>query len=146
MMRFALALMLLPSQVLAGDLFVDEPVVPLAPPGAMAHAAYFTLTNNGTVPRQLIGVSADGYMMAHVHKTEVKNDVASMLSVDLLEIAPGQSVDFERGGLHIMLMRPNAPLKEGNSVELVLEFANGETMAIAAKVVPTVSRAHLHGS
>jgi copper(I)-binding protein len=146
MMRFALAFMMLPTTLVAGELSVDAAIVPLAPPGAMAHAAYFTLTNNGDAPRQLIGVSAEGYMMAHMHKTEVKDDIASMVSVDLLEIAPGQSIAFEQGGLHVMLMRPKAPLEKGGSVNLTLEFANGETLAVTAKVMPTHSLGHGHGS
>jgi copper(I)-binding protein len=112
----------------------------------MAHAAYLTLTNTGAVPRQLIGVSAAGYMMAHVHRTEVKDDIATMASVDLLEIAPGQSIVFERGGLHIMLMRPEAPLVDGGTVELVLEFANGETLAVDAKVTRLTGADPEHGS
>ena len=147
MIRTAFALMFLPSVVLAGDLAVEGAIVPLAPPSAMAHAAYFTLTNSGDAPRQLVGVKADGYMMAHVHKSEVKDDVATMSSVDLIEIAPGQSIAFEQGGLHIMLMKPQAPLKDGGSVALTLKFANGETLPVEAKVMPMKAmHTHEHGS
>lgn len=143
MIRSAFAFMFLPTALFAGELTVEDAMVPLAPPGVMAHAAYFTLTNSGEAPRQLIGVSADGYMMAHIHKTEVKDDIATMSSVDLLEVAPGQSIAFEQGGLHIMLMRPKAPLAEGETVDLTLEFANGETMPVAATVMPI--KGHMHG-
>jgi len=145
MIRTALALMLLPTALTAGELTVEKPMVPLAPPGVMAHAAYFTLTNTGDAPRQLIGVSAEGYMMAHIHKTEVKDDIATMSSVDLLEIAPGQSVAFEQGGLHIMLMRPEGTLEEGGTVDLTLEFANGETVPVSATVMPLMGQSHSHG-
>ncbi|MEM7670633.1 MAG: copper chaperone PCu(A)C, partial [Pseudomonadota bacterium] len=109
------------------------------------HAAYFTLANSGEAPRQLIGVSAEGYAMAHVHKTEVKDDIATMSSVDLIEIAPGQTVAFEQGGLHIMLMRPEAAKAEGDTVSLTLEFANGKTLSVAAKVMPVMGGTHSHG-
>lgn len=145
MIRSILALMLLPTALSAGELTVENPMVPLAPPGVVAHAAYFTLTNTGEASRQLIGVSAEGYMMAHIHKTEVTDDIASMSSVDLLEIAPGQSVAFEHGGLHIMLMRPKAPLEDGGIVDLTLEFANGEAIPVSAKVMPMKDHAHSHG-
>ena len=145
MIRTALALMLLPTALTAGEVIVEHPMVPLAPPGVMAHAAYFTLTNTGDAPRQLIGVTAEGYMMAHIHKTEVKDDIATMSSVDVLEIAPGQSVAFEQGGLHVMLMRPATPLEEGGSVDIMLEFANGEALPVSAKVMP-IGAAHAHDS
>ncbi|MGR3512883.1 MAG: copper chaperone PCu(A)C [Paracoccaceae bacterium] len=146
MIRTALALMLLPTALTAGELTVENPMVPLAPPGVMAHAAYFTLTNSGDAPRQLIGVSAEGYMMAHIHKTEVKDDIATMTSVDLLEVAPGQAIAFEQGGLHVMLMRPQAPLAEGETVDLTLEFANGERLPVAATVMPMKGNMHSHDS
>lgn len=144
MIRTALALMVLPTTLFAGDLTVENPMVPLAPPGVMAHAAYFTLANSGKAPRQLIGVSAEGYAMAHIHKTEVKDDIATMSSVDLIEIAPGQSVAFEQGGLHVMLMRPEVAMAEGDTVSLTLEFANGETLPVAAKVIPMMGGTHSH--
>ena len=121
-------------------------MVSLAPPSAMAHAAYFKLSNGGEATRQLIGVKAEGYMMAHVHKTEVKDDIASMVLVDILEIGPGQSIMFEHGGLHVMLMRPEAPVEKGGTVDLSLEFANGETLPISAKVMPMTKHDHAHGS
>lgn len=146
MIRTALALMVLPGALFAGELSVENPMVPLAPPGVMAHAAYFTLSNSGELPRQLIGVSAEGYAMAHIHRTEVKDDIATMSSVDLIEIAPGQTVAFEQGGLHIMLMRPEGALTEGDTVALTLEFANGETLPVTATVMPMMGGKHSHES
>lgn len=144
MIRYAIALALLPTVVMAEGLSVDRPMVPMAPPGAMAHAAYFTLTNSGEEPRQLIGVTAEGYAMAHLHLSEIKNDVATMSSMDLVEIAPGQSVAFEQGGLHVMLMRPEAPLEDGAMVNLTLEFANGETLPVSAMVMKMMGASHSH--
>ncbi|MEM6388024.1 MAG: copper chaperone PCu(A)C [Pseudomonadota bacterium] len=145
MIRATFAFVLLPTALSAAELTVESPMVPLAPPGVMAHAAYFKLTNAGETPRQLIGVAAEGYMMAHIHKTEVKDDIATMSAVDLLEIGPGQTIAFEQGGLHIMLMRPEEPLGDGATVNITLEFANGETLPVAAKVMPMAGGAHSHG-
>lgn len=146
MIRTAIAYMLLPTALTAGELAVENAMIPLAPPGVMAHAAYFKLSNNSDASRQLIGVSAEGYMMAHIHKTEVKDDIATMTSIDVLEIAPGQSVAFEPGGLHIMLMRPAAKLEEGANVNLTLEFADGETLPFSAEVMPMMGGTHGHDS
>lgn len=129
-----LAMMLLPVGAMADGIKVENPVVPLAPPGVMAHAAYFTLTNQGPTARQLVGVSADGYGMAHIHKSEVQNDIATMSAVDMIEIAPGQSVSFEHGGFHVMLMRPKSPLSEGDTVSLTLDFADGGAETVTAVV------------
>ena len=140
MRAMAFTLLLLPLPVLADGLKVVDAMVPLAPPTAMAHAAYFSLTNEGDDVRRLIGVQAGGYAVAHIHWSEIKNDIATMSSVDLVEIAPGQTVTFEHGGLHVMLMKPQAPTAEGDAVSLTLEFADGATKAVRA----VITRLH-HG-
>jgi len=127
--------LMLPLPALAGELTVKDAMVPLAPPTAMAHAAYFSLTNEGDTTRQLVGVSADGYAMVHIHKSEVSNDVATMTSVDVVEVAPDQTVVFEHGGLHVMLMKPESSLSEGGTVSLTLEFADGTLQDVDAKVM-----------
>ena len=135
-MRLLLAAMLmLPTAAIADGLTVEKPWIPSAPPKAMAHAAFMTLTNEGDLPAQIIGVSAEGYMMSHIHMSDEKDGIATMSSVDMIEIAPGQTVTLKHGGLHIMLMKPMAPKAEGDAVELTLEFADGTTQKIEAMVM-----------
>lgn len=142
MKRLALALMCLPGLAFADGLTITDPTVPLAPPGVMAHAAFMQITNTGDSPRQLVGVASPDYAMAHIHETSEQNGVATMSSVDLIEIAPGQTVTFAHGGLHIMLMHPKAVLAEGDIIALSLQFANGAVEPVTA----TVMRLHRHGS
>ena len=139
----ALCLTLLPGLALAGDLSVTGAMVPLAPPAAKVHAGFLTISNAGADTRSLIGVQAEGYAMAHIHRSEVKDGVATMSMVHQVDIAPGQSVTFEHGGLHLMLMGPEAPAKAGANVSLVLEFANGDTLPVTAKMM---KMHHGHGS
>jgi copper(I)-binding protein len=138
-----LAILMLPLPAWADVLTISGAYVPLAPPTAMAHAAYFTLTNAGDTPRNLIAVRAEGYAMAHIHRSEIRDDIATMSPVDVVEIGPGQSVVFEHGGLHVMLMRPEAPLRAGDAVPITLEFADGSTQSFTADVMP---RQGGHGS
>ena len=141
------ALSVFPSFALADGLSVTNPMVPLAPPGAMAHVAYMSITNEGPSARQLIGVDADGYAMAHFHLSSEKDGIATMSPVALVEIAPGQSVEFQAGGLHIMLMRPDGPRVEGDTVEISLTFSNGETETVTAIVKELQYGTHSgHGS
>jgi len=136
MKRLITALLLIPTLALGDGITIEKPMIPLAPPSALAHAAFMTLTNAGDTPKVLIGASAERYMMAHIHKSEETDGVATMSSVDMIEIAPGQSVMFEHGGLHIMLMRPQNPMAEGDMVSLTLEFADGTQELVEAMVMP----------
>jgi len=135
MIRKTLFLCLLPVSVFAGDITVEHPMVPLAPPGAKVHAAYMTITNGSDAPAQLIGIDAEGYAMAHLHRTVIENDVASMSAVELLEIAPGQSITLEHGSFHIMMMQPDAALAEGGTVPITLKFADGAVLPVTARVM-----------
>ncbi|MDB2407905.1 copper chaperone PCu(A)C [Jannaschia sp.] len=130
----AFALALLPTAALA-DLAVTDAMVPLAPPGVMTHAGFMTIANEGDTVRSLIGVTAEGYAMAHLHLSQEADGVATMTSVDQIDIDPGQSVELAQGGLHVMLMQPKAAPAMGDTVSLILEFADGEMLPVEAKVM-----------
>lgn len=128
------ALLAMATSLAAQDVKAIGAYVPQSPPGSMAHAAYMELHNSSSVTRSVIGVEASGYAMAHLHTSETKNGVATMTMVHQLDIAPGQSISLKAGGFHIMLMRPQAMAKIGDTVDLKLLFANGETLDITAEV------------
>ncbi len=118
----------------AQDISISEAYIPLAPPGVRAHAAYLTLSNTGSENRSLIGVTAQGYGMAHLHQSMEMNGVAAMSALHQLEIAAGQTVALTPGGLHIMLMQPAPSQVVGASVPLTLHFANGKDITTQATV------------
>ncbi|MFT5624423.1 MAG: copper(I)-binding protein [Lentimonas sp.] len=118
----------------AQGITISEANVPLAPPGARAHAAYLTLSNTGSENRSLIGVTAQGYGMAHLHQSTEQSGVAVMSTVHQLEIAAGQTVALTPGNLHIMLMQPASSQVVGASVPLTLHFANGKDITTQATI------------
>ena len=131
---------LMASSVAAQDVIVRDAYIPVAPPGAMAHAAYMLLENPSEQTRSLIGASAPGYAMAHLHSSQSNDGVMTMTMVEQVDIAPGQSIALAPGGLHIMLMRPSAELAAeagaGYMVDVTLLFANGETQTVSAQMRP----------
>lgn len=151
MRRFmvALSFVLLPSLGMAEPLKVENAVVPLTPPTSMAHAAYMTLHNVSKADVELIGASAEGYAMTHLHLSEEKDGIATMTAVDAVKIEPEQHVMFQPGGLHIMLMRPEAALEDGATIPITLLYADGTEQKIEAAVIPRdalQSMSHNHGS
>lgn len=118
----------------AEDIKVEGAYVPLAPPGVMAHAAYMSLENTGEAVRSLVGISASGYGMTHLHESKESDGVSVMSMVHQLDIAPGQKVSLKPGSFHVMLMRPKAAVGLGDEVPLVLQFADGKEIAVTATV------------
>jgi len=123
-----------PSIAFADDLKVLDAWIPVAPPGVMSHAAYLSLENTDNAAKSVISIKAEGYGMAHLHKTEEKDGIATMAMIDQIKIPNGKSLMMEPGGLHIMLMRPQNPVELGDKVTLTLGFADGTDMELTAEV------------
>jgi len=93
-------------------------------------AAYFTLVNNGDKPATLAAIAIDGVGKAEMHET----NGSTMAPVASLEVKPGETVRFERGGRHVMAFDLAPTLTAGSSVEMTLTFADGDKLSTLLKV------------
>ncbi|MEM6464569.1 MAG: copper chaperone PCu(A)C, partial [Pseudomonadota bacterium] len=74
---------------------------------------------------RLIGGSAAFAGKVEIHDMVVENDVMKMREIEGgLEIPAGGEVTLERGGLHVMFMQLQEPMKEGETRTVTLEFEN----------------------
>jgi copper(I)-binding protein len=103
-------------------------------PGAEVAAAYLTLHNAGSEPVTIIGVRSSVAGMAVIHETQLVGTQSTMRPREELRVAPGETVRFAPGGLHVMLHRLAQPLKPGDEVPLVLLLKGGDTLAVTARV------------
>jgi copper(I)-binding protein len=87
--------------------------------------AYFTLANGSDKPARLAAVFVDGAGKAEMHETKG----GTMAAVEDVEIAPGKSVRFERGGKHVMLFDLSDTLTAGATAEMTLAFADGDKLS-----------------
>ncbi len=118
----------------AGGITIEEA---WARPPAMAGgngAAYFLLSNDGAVADRLIGV-ASPLAMAEMHESVMADDgTMAMNPVDGVDLPAGETVAFERGGLHIMFMGVAEPPAVGDTVQLTLTFQNAGEITIDVPV------------
>ncbi len=91
---------------------------------------YFTLVNNGDKAVTLAGVSVTGAARAEMHETKG----GSMAPLASLEIKPGETVKFERGGKHVMAFDLDAKLTAGTTSEITLTFADGDKLSAPLKL------------
>jgi copper(I)-binding protein len=141
-LAFALAALLSAAGAHAGEVGRAGAVV-VADPWARASlvagrpgAAYFTLRNEGAAADRLVGVAADraGHAMAHTTTVDAQG-VARMEHVMSLEVPAGGAVAFAPGGLHVMLMELDAPLREGETLALTLRFETGGETTVTVPVL-----------
>lgn len=86
-------------------------------------AAYFVIENRGENPVVLSSVTTPVAERAEIHRTVVENNVARMEPMaDGVEIAPGETFNFEPGGYHVMLLDLVQDLKAGDYFALTLTF------------------------
>ena len=115
----------------------------------MSGAGYMTLANEGAGPVALIGARSEASARTELHDTMVDAaGVARMVEQARIEIAPGQTVRFEPGGLHVMFMGLEDPLEAGATTEVELIFEDGVapvTLEIRERGAPA-AHGHDHGS
>ena len=115
------------------DVTLRDGWVAETPPGAMATGAYGVLRNDGDRAVVLVGLSSPACEEAEMHRTTHEGGVARMERIASLTLQPAEEIRFEPGGRHWMLMRPRK-LSGGDEVEIILEFADGEKVAVRLPV------------
>ena len=93
-------------------------------PGQNVAGAYMELT--GRVRSALVAVASPVAARGEMHSTMMEDGVMKMRPVGRIELAVGQPVRLEPGGLHAMLVDLKQPLKPGEKVTLTLTFQGAD--------------------
>ncbi|SEN53580.1 hypothetical protein SAMN04488003_12031 [Loktanella fryxellensis] len=104
-----------------GEMSIAHPYAFETAPMTRAGGGYMTITNGGDTPDRLVAVTAD-FPRVEVHQSLMRDGVAVMEPVPVLEIAPGETVTFAPGGYHVMFMGLDAPLVDGTRFPATLTF------------------------
>ena len=107
-------------------LVATDVVVNVPPPGMKMSAGYLTLQNNTSEPITITRISSPQFGSVEMHETVTRDGISRMVALDEVRIPAGQSVHFEPGGKHLMLMRPAGELSA-----VSLEFYSGANMILA---------------
>lgn len=92
----------------------------------MMSAAYFTLVNDHADQDTLIGAESTVAGEVQIHESYINEEgLSSMKEVGPIPVSRGDSVRFERGGLHIMLLDLKQDLKPGDKVAIDLIYSSG---------------------
>lgn len=85
-------------------------------------AVYVAINNKGAADDRLTGAFTDHAALAMVHQSELVDGVATMRMAGEINVPSGSRIEMVPGGTHIMLEGLRAPLRTGDSFELVLKF------------------------
>ncbi len=108
-------------------------------------AAYLGILNRGDAPDRLIGARAEGVAEIELHKAEQKDGIMTMAPVEAVDIPAGGMAHLGPGGLHLMMFGIDPPLKEGDTLEMILIFEAAGEVAITVPVSKTMGDPQHHG-
>ena len=133
--RLAVFVALAVASVVGPDaaLAANKPCLPVVrdawvrlPPGNMPMMAGFgRIENRCGMPVTVLRASSPSFASVELHETKVIDGVSRMRPVPELRLAPNGAAVLKPGGLHLMLMKPSAPLNPGSRVVLQFELAGG---------------------
>ena len=115
------------------------------PPGAQVSAAYGMLMNHSDQTVTLSTVSSEISSTAEMHEVIAEGDQRRMAELESIAIAPHETLIFEPGGRHIMLLDIAAPPVEGETVEICAVSAAGTracTEAAVRRQAPEAQESH----
>lgn len=120
-----------------GALEVIHPNIPQPPKLAKAAAGYMAVTNNGETAERLLSIETKAAKSAQIHTIESGADgIARMVHVPVLDLPAGETILFEQGALHVMLMGLEQPLTEGDMVPVTLVFEHAGPVEVEFMVDP----------
>ncbi|MFT5163129.1 MAG: copper(I)-binding protein [Alteromonadaceae bacterium] len=143
------ALSLAPA-VWAQDITITQVFVREMLPGSKVTAGYFTLTNNTHKPVTLQSVTSPLSSRIEIHQHVMKNGLMKMQQVnDAIVIKPDDTLQFQPGGLHLMVFHPTTKIIKSLAFELTFSFKQAQTLIVPGKVVsvlddPQLTSKHSH--
>ena len=113
----------------AGPPVVLDDVEVTAPrPGMGMSAGFLRISNNAKTTLSVTRVDSPQFGAVELHESTIVDGVARMRPVEELIIDPSATLVLERGGKHLMLMRP---VDEIDTV--TLNFYSGDTLLISVE-------------
>lgn len=116
------------------EVTITEPMIK-EPAGAVG-VAFFTATSNTN--DAITGAMSDCCKALEIHRSEKINGVMSMRKISKVALPKGETVEIQpgvSGGEHLMLIGLSKPLKDGDTVNITLNFEKGISKTVAFPVV-----------
>lgn len=143
---FLAAALLVPAAVaVAADIEIHHPWARATAPSAANGAAFMVIYNTGADDR-IVSAAADVSNTVELHTHVMDGDIMRMREVEAIEVPGGGPTELKPGGLHIMFMGLDQPLKEGESFPLTLRFENAGEITVDVAIDKPGAMGPHHGN
>jgi periplasmic copper chaperone A len=123
------------NETVVGAIRIIEPWARASAGMATVGAAYMTIENTGATADRLIEAASPAAETVELHTHIVEGDIMRMRAVEGIDLPPGETVELQPGGLHVMLIGLGAPLEMGEYIPLTLTFAEAGTTTVEVEIL-----------
>ena len=92
-------------------------------------AGYFEITNTSDKEDKLISVESSAYERVELHTMDMTDNIMRMRRLDSVTLPAGETVEFKRMGLHLMLFTP----RDYETKTFTFRFEDAEPITINLK-------------
>jgi len=119
----------------AGDIKIDHPWARATPTGAKVAGGYVTIENFGNKPDRLISATMEASKQVELHEMSLTDGVMRMRGLPTGILVPaGGRIEMKPGGIHIMFLDLQRPLRQGEKVAGTLIFERAGIVQIEFQV------------
>ncbi|MBT5330203.1 MAG: copper chaperone PCu(A)C [Porticoccaceae bacterium] len=111
-------------------------------PGQSVSAGYLSITNAGDEDDRLISLSTEAAAMVQVHESAMSDGMMTMRHIESLLIPAGETIEFQPGGLHLMIMGVDQEAFSSDSIDLQLSFESGAVLSVSLPIKSMLSGHH----
>ena len=127
---FFIALFFFSAPGSAESLQITEAWIKNLPMVVPMRAGYMNITNNGSSKIAIESLASESFEKIEIHQSIEIDGMMSMQPITGLAVLPGESIQLEPGGYHLMMMNPLQDLKLGDKIIVTLRFDNQTTQTI----------------
>lgn len=111
-----------------------------AVPAAGVSQLVLTIENVGDGADRLVEAATDRALAVEIHETRIDDEGRAVMELraDGVALPAGSTTRFRPGGLHLMLVVPDASVVLGGTLPVTLTFDRSPPVTVEVAVVPTV--------
>ena len=122
-------------KTMVGGLMIENVFSRETLPNQPVAGAFMTVTNTTDAADRLLGAASTVAGRVEIHEMALQGDVMKMRALEAgLDVPAGETVELKPGGFHVMMFDLSDALKEGDTIDLTLEFANAGKVAVPVTV------------
>ena len=108
--------------------------VQAADPVSGSSQIVLAVTNDGDGDDALVAVETDVAVAIELHETRIEDGQATMERLEEVPLPAGETVRFQPGGLHLMMVGPDDDVELGATFDVTLEFDRSDPITATAEV------------